>query len=481
MEKYSSLLIGNNNPTKRIKLTSGQPNESSSTIKMNVLQEFLNIINFYFQKNMFCDISIMTDDGTEIRAHKIILAAASPYFSVFEIITGWIEYNKLERTVFLPDLLKHLRLSLIPNEELKKIISTPILSQHSNTLISMMNTFIDVKTDSNIFELTMRRTPYISNEPNIIFAIRSHLKEEYSYEEYLFVDSLNPSWKRLDFSLFGPVEKKSTTLILNDSTLFSIGGQYGPVTTSSVCTLELNSLEKKWKLTSNLLSPRKNFAVCTDGRYVYIVGGTDECDDVLNSVEYYDTYIKEWNSNISSMSSAKSYCSAISYKDRIYVFGGENCGNTIKDVEYYDFETKIWTLLDPMPIGKSRMSVTVIGNIAYFIGGEVYDFLSETLTTGKSAFAFNLDSLNWIRLPDLIQERSLTNSVGIHNDIFVFGGVDDEDLPVKICEKYISEKKEWVMVDSATIKYTDHNAIFINYEQIKNQLKDMDLEKYFTR
>jgi len=47
---------------------------------------------FVFRDDILCDISLLTDDGTIVHGHKIVLASTSPYFCA--MFTNFEESNK---------------------------------------------------------------------------------------------------------------------------------------------------------------------------------------------------------------------------------------------------------------------------------------------------------------------------------------------------------------------------------------------------
>lgn len=42
--------------------------------------ELLARLNTFFQQEKWTDIHLLTSDGTEVKAHKVILASCSPFF-----------------------------------------------------------------------------------------------------------------------------------------------------------------------------------------------------------------------------------------------------------------------------------------------------------------------------------------------------------------------------------------------------------------
>ncbi|XP_050442503.1 kelch-like protein 4 [Adelges cooleyi] len=242
-------------------------------------------------------------------------------------------------------------------------------------------------------------------------------------------------WRPTTHLFFCPPRKDVTMVVSENGIIIAIGGtnMYDDYI-NSVDELDLKL--KKWVPTSQLIHPRKSFAVCTNKQFIYVVGGYDLVSQQFsNSVEYYDTNTKLWTEIIEPMPTARDSCSAIINNNQLYVFGGYDF-NYLATVEYYDFENKYWEQLDPMPIANSKMAITRINNFIYLIG---------VVFGHTRIFKFDVHHFKWDEIPNMHSGKQFAthNVVNKKNDLIVF--INDGQLT---CERYDVENKQWFRVDT---------------------------------
>ena len=84
--------------------------------------------------------------------------------------------------------------------------------------------------------------------------------------------------------------------------------------------------------------------------YLYAVGGWDNDDNCLSSVERYDEEKDEWEA-VADMSTARFGAGACVLSGRLYAVGGfDDGGNVLSSVERYDEEKDEWEVVADMGI-----------------------------------------------------------------------------------------------------------------------------------
>ena len=220
-----------------------------------------------------------------------------------------------------------------------------------------------------------------------------------------------------------------------------------------------------WKLVSNMMTARDQFAGGVIGDKIYVFGGNGNPDGInLNSGEVYDIASDTWspiasrtNHGIEELTgvglNGKFYVfggygdigprgyygdinfnemydpatntwttlaqkpttvtssTAAVYNNRIYLFGGAFSDNGPDDynvnyttVEAYDPASNTWQYVTDMPVFLFNPSIAVYGDSAYLIGG--YDPSTDTFNT--EVMAYNFTSNTWTR-----DYCSLDNSIGM--------------------------------------------------------------------
>jgi N-acetylneuraminic acid mutarotase len=139
-------------------------------------------------------------------------------------------------------------------------------------------------------------------------------------------------------------------------------------------------LTNKWETRSAMPTPRNHAAVgVVDGK-IYVIGGRLASAYVSSGsntdvVEVYDPATDTWGAAGLRMPTARSGMGYATYGRRILVAGGEiddrHMFAVIRAVEAYDPFVNQWTELPILPAARHGVSVAVMGNQLYVIGGHL--------------------------------------------------------------------------------------------------------------
>ena len=149
----------------------------------------------------------------------------------------------------------------------------------------------------------------------------------------------------------------------------------------------------KWKPFPDMLAPRGGYNAVAIENVIYVVGGSDENWDAVSTMESFHFESSSWRHEL-QMSTARRYCVAATIQDAgvhtIVVSGGENR----KD-------------------GHLQM-----------------------------AEMFNTRHGNWSTVANMREKRVEHCAVTFKNEIYVFGGSDEEKI-LSTCKKYSPVENMW--------------------------------------
>ncbi|XP_050443162.1 kelch-like protein 10 [Adelges cooleyi] len=275
------------------------------------------------------------------------------------------------------------------------------------------------------------------------------------------------NWKSCNYSFFCLPRRDATFVVSETGILLAIGG-YDELGKWRNCVdeLELTSTSKMWIPTTPLHRSRLYFSVCTKGKYIYVVGGEDTLGETLDSIEYYDTYSKEWTVIEEPLPTARSFCSSVIHNSRLYVFGGNDGEDLLSSVYCYNLREKCWTMCNLMPTATATtMGITSRGNDFYIFGGH---------GTPEGAYKMNINDSKWDTLPDMINAKYFANAVTIKNNFFVVGKntawwytKNDEKPKGVFCERYIAGKNICQEIESSSILSDYDHIICLNDARLK--------------
>ena len=116
-----------------------------------------------------------------------------------------------------------------------------------------------------------------------------------------------------------------------------------------------------------MIVPRSQMGCVVLDEYLYVVGGTNRHNEVLQSVERYCFKSNSWEI-ISPMKEPRASPSVAAANGKIYVFGGDQiievnfyrARTTIAAAECYDPLTNAWTTSVDLPQTRSEAGAVVI-------------------------------------------------------------------------------------------------------------------------
>jgi len=150
------------------------------------------------------------------------------------------------------------------------------------------------------------------------------------------------------------------------------------------------------------------------GTKLYVFGGRDLNDTIIQTVDVLDTLTSAWSTYTagasgtlaSALPPAVSDGGAFAYGTKVYIVGGYD-QNYNQNGALYSIDvttTPAWTVdltLPAMPTGRGDISVQLFGGDYYAIGGWNNAF-SEALPTVES---YNIDSASWTLRPAMLWGR----------------------------------------------------------------------------
>ena len=175
---------------------------------------------------------------------------------------------------------------------------------------------------------------------------------------------------------------------------------------------------------AKMLTPRRLFAFAADSfGESYAIGGLDQDDNELFSVEAYDANLDLWKSIVNLPEPSFSAAAVGDNNGNIFVFGGMSNGSLVDYAFCYTAIENAWIVLAPMPIAV-RDSVAVFYNgLIYVLGGIAADGPVATVQVYNLAtglWSFDTD------LPEPIYSHAaVVNSL---EQIVVMGGYNINDI-----------------------------------------------------
>ena len=161
--------------------------------------------------------------------------------------------------------------------------------------------------------------------------------------------------------------------------------------------------------------------------YIYIIGGLNDEDVLLDVVTIYDTIMDTYADGPAMPSPLYKFASAYDEeKNEIYVFGGMNAmgGDAVDTVYILDVGAEEWREGPKLSSPRADLCGTFVDGHVYAIGG--YSLGEEE--TLKTVEALNTnDSEEWEKINDMPTARGDCSAAAIAGGVIVAGGFNDQN------------------------------------------------------
>ena len=179
-----------------------------------------------------------------------------------------------------------------------------------------------------------------------------------------------------------------------------------------------------WKPGAPIPTPRQMLGAASDGKIVYILGGSNGTSD-LATVETYDPAADTWAS-LPELPGRRSDFGVASADGRLVLVGGMSQGQVLKSVVSLDLATRSWNGLPDLGTARHGMAVAGVGKTIYAIGGAngVGDAqITSSAESLKLAPRKPQPAPEWRVLPDAPTERLMTAWAVVGDEIWIAGGM----------------------------------------------------------
>ncbi|XP_036169988.1 kelch-like protein 3 isoform X3 [Myotis myotis] len=451
-----------------------EKNQRTITVNPAHMGKAFKVMNELRSKKLLCDVMIVAED-VEIEAHRVVLAACSPYFCA--MFTGDMSESKAKKIEIkdvdgqtLSKLIDYIYTAeievteenvqvLLPAASLLQLMDVRqnccdfLQSQLHPTNCLGIRAFADVHTCTDLlqqanayaeqhFPEVMLGEEFLSLSLDQVCSLISSDKLTVSSEEKVFEAVI--SWinyekeTRLEH-MAKLMEHVRLPLLPRDylvQVMIVVGGQAPKAIRSVEC---YDFEEDRWDQIAELPSRRCRAGVVFMAGHVYAVGGFNGSLRV-RTVDVYDGVKDQWTS-IASMQERRSTLGAAVLNDLLYAVGGFDGSTGLASVEAYSYKTNEWFFVAPMNTRRSSVGVGVVEGKLYAVGG--YDGASrQCLSTVEQ---YNPATNEWTYVADMSTRRSGAGVGVLSGQLYATGG-HDGPLVRKSVEVYDPGTNTWKQV-----------------------------------
>lgn len=204
-----------------------------------------------------------------------------------------------------------------------------------------------------------------------------------------------------------------------------------------------------------LQTGRYGHAVATDGRLLYVVGGSGPAG-LLGDVEILDSRTGRAEVLAAGLIPRR-YHSAVLVGRRIFIVGGESAMGPEPAVEIFDLETKTGARGAPLPTLRRLSKAALLDGSIYVVGGQ--DHGNRVSETGTAIVeAYDVAKNEWRTVAPMPTPRECA-VVAAQGKLWALGGYDGDARVLATVESYDPKTDRWTAEPDMVSPTSAHSAL----------------------
>ncbi|XP_075235811.1 kelch like ECH associated protein 1 isoform X2 [Lycorma delicatula] len=439
----------------------------------NFVRDFMTMMSMMRNHQMLTDVTLQV--GSELfHAHKVVLAAASPYFKA--MFTSGLKESEMKKVVLqgvCPTAMS-LLITFMYTGQIRVTERTvcQLLPAATMFQVSQEEEFLQLSS-IQLVELIRKDELNVQDEHEVYSAVIRWVK--YNEEarrpkmaailqavrcQFLTPNFLSDQMNNCDVLQKSPNCKEYLSQIFKDLVLhkkvrvkertpntpriiYVVGGYYKVSLTSLIA---FNVDTEEWTTLAKLNIARSGLGGMFIKGLLYVVGGRHNSPGSnydSDWVDRYDPVRDHWRS-CNPMSVPRNRVGVCTLDGYIYACGGASSAATHNSVEKYSPEEDQWSPVPAMKTKRLGFGIAVVNRIIYVVGG----FDGENRL--KSCECYHPERNEWTDIPDMQDMRSGAGVAALNQFIYVAGGYDGRNQ-LKSVERYDTESNKWEYVASISV------------------------------
>lgn len=334
--------------------------------------------------------------------------------AVFEALMAWVKHDLKARWQHMQELLQQVRLQYIHPSFFHHFIASDALLQSSPACQAILETaskqiFCLYSPSAQDSEL-LQHIPPRSSYQDFLLLLGGRKDSQQTTRDVLLYSVRTGQWQSLAKL---PARLYKASAVTLHRSVYVLGGMVvseGKSLISSsvyIFSLKLN----QWRLGRPMLAARYSHRGTTHKNFIFSIGGTGAGQELLGSMERYDSVRDVWES-MANMPVAVLH-PAVAVKDqRLYLFGGEDVmQNPVRLIQVYHISRNTWFKMETRMIKNVCAPAVVLGERIVIVGGYT-----------RRILAYDPRSNKFVKCADMKERRMHHGATVMGNKLYVTGG-----------------------------------------------------------
>ncbi|XP_050060154.1 ring canal kelch homolog [Aphis gossypii] len=366
---------------------------------------------------------------------------------VYECVLKWVKHELNLRKHLLPNLMEHVRLSLISKAYLlENVVNEHLLNNDpkcKNYVFEALHFNLIKSVNPSAIPETIRNKPRRLPKIVLVFSWCSSKNK-------CIISWYDPATNQVQIASENTDFRQSSNVcVVKDQFVFVVNCEQ-----QSVVMLDTYLQSHCFVRKPDLLVSRLSLRIGVLNDCIYAIGCDDEIYSysydyrIVNTVEVFSLDTQKWQM-VTSMPSKKSDFGVGVLNNLLYAVGGYS-GGYLKSVDCYDPIKDSWAPIAEMSISRNNVGVGVLDGIMYAIGG------SNESEIHKSVEAYNPSDGVWTSIADMHMCRDNPGVVALYGLLYVIGGNKYNSVEI-----YNPKTNSWSM---KTVSISDpiYGAVVVN-------------------
>ncbi|XP_062045443.1 kelch-like protein 38 [Lepus europaeus] len=333
---------------------------------------------------------------------------------VFEALMVWIKHDLQNRKRYVQELFTQVRLQYVHPAFFHHFIANNDLLQSSPACQTILET-----AKTQMFSLhgtgaagcrALGHVPPRNSYQDFLILLGGRKDNQQTTRDVLLYDSQTRQWHSLAKL---PTRLYKPSAVALHRSVYVLGGMAISAGKSVVShnvyvfSLKLN----QWRLAEPMLVARYSHRSTAHRNFIFCIGGIGEGQELLGSMERYDSLCNVWES-MASMPVAVLH-PAVAVKDqRLYLFGGEDImQNPVRLIQVYHISRNTWFKMETRMIKNVCAPAVVLGERIVIVGGYT-----------RRILAYDPQSNKFAKCADMKDRRMHHGATVMGNKLYVTGG-----------------------------------------------------------
>ncbi|KAK1897040.1 Ectoderm-neural cortex protein 1 [Dissostichus eleginoides] len=314
---------------------------------------------------------------------------------VYEAVIDWVKADMEHRHSELPELLRCVRLALLPETYLLKNVASEELVMCHKVGREIVEDAVRCKM--RILQNDGIVTGFCARPRKVSQALLLLGGQTFMCDKVYMIDNKT---KEITPKTDIPSPRKECSACAIGCKVYVTGGR-GSENGASKDVWVYDTLHDEWSKASPMLVARFGH-------------GSAELDHMLY-VEQYDPQTNKWTL-VAPLREGVSNAAVVGAKNKLFAFGGTSVNrDKYPKVQCFDPCENRWTVPASCPQLWRYTAAAVVGNHVVVIGG-------DTEFSASSAYRFNSETFQWTKFGDVTAKRISCHAVASGNRLYVVGG-----------------------------------------------------------